>query len=81
MNMAQSKNIGLCPDCGEDVRFKKMPFIGQLITCRRCTAQLEVVRKVPVVLRLAEDAWDDDEDDIELSDSASLKQRHKKAHR
>ena len=74
MNMAQSKNIGLCPDCGEEVRFKKMPFSGQLIMCRRCSVQLEVVRKSPVVLRLAVDAWEDEED----YESPRLKQRNKK---
>ena len=63
MNMAQSKNIGLCPDCGEEVRFKKMPFVGQLITCKRCSSQLEVMRKSPVDLRLAvDDEWEDEED-------------------
>ena len=36
MTMLESKNIGLCPDCGEEVRFKKAPFVGQLVTCRRC---------------------------------------------
>jgi lysine biosynthesis protein LysW len=79
MNMAQSKNIGSCPDCGEDVRFKKLPFVGQLMTCRRCSAQLEVVRKSPVVLRLAEDAWDD-EDEYEEMESPRMNQRNKKEH-
>lgn len=79
MNMAQSKNIGLCPDCGEEVRFKKLPFVGQLITCRWCSAQIEVVRKSPIVLRLAEDAWDV-EDDFEESESPRLNQRNKKDH-
>ena len=73
MNMAQSKNIGLCPDCGEEVRFKKMPFVGQLATCRWCSAQIEVMRKAPIVLRLAEDAWEEDD----LSDSPRLKQKKK----
>ena len=63
MNMAQSKNIGLCPDCGEEVRFKKMPYVGQVVTCRRCSAQLEVIRKSPIDLRLAQDdEWESEED-------------------
>ena len=63
MNMAQSKNIGLCPDCGEEVRFKKLPFVGQTVTCRRCSAHLEVMRKSPIGLRLAEeDIWENEED-------------------
>jgi lysine biosynthesis protein LysW len=75
MNMAQSKNIGLCPDCGEEVRFKKLPFAGQLVTCKRCSAQLEVVRKAPVVLRLAEDIW---EEEIEADDIPKASQRNKR---
>lgn len=62
MNMAQSKNIGLCPDCGEDVRFKKLPYVGQRVTCRRCAVQLEVMRKSPIELRLAVAAWEDEEE-------------------
>lgn len=82
MNMAQSKNIGLCPDCGEEVRFKKMPYVGQLVTCRRCSAQLEVMRKSPVALRLAEEIWEEeiweDEVDYEEYESSRSNQRNKK---
>ena len=79
MNMAQSKNIGLCPDCGEEVRFKKLPYVGQLMTCRRCSAQLKVVRKSPVILRLAEEAWEEeDEADFEEFESPRSNQRNKK---
>ncbi len=77
MNMAQSKNIGLCPDCGEEVRFKKLPFVGQLMTCRRCSAQLEVMRKSPIELRLATDAWED-EVELEEFDLSRSNQRSKK---
>jgi len=78
MNMAQSKNIGLCPDCGEEVRFKKLPYVGQIMTCRRCSAQLEVMRKAPVVLRLAEDAWEEEEEDIDSYESPRSNQRNKR---
>ncbi|WP_420628283.1 hypothetical protein [Candidatus Leptofilum sp.] len=78
MSMAQSKNIGLCPDCGEEVRFKKFPFMGQLATCRRCSAQLEVVRKAPVALRLKTENW---EEDIEVFESPKFNQRHKRVWR
>lgn len=78
MNMAQSKNIGLCPDCGEEVRFKKVPFVGQTIVCRRCSAQLEVVRKSPVVLRLAADAWEEEIDIDEFDEAPRSSSRNKK---
>ncbi|WP_420645445.1 hypothetical protein [Candidatus Leptofilum sp.] len=77
MSMAESKNIGLCPDCGEEVRFKKFPFVGQLIACRRCSAQLEVVRKAPVALRLKTDNWEEEED-IDSFESSKYNQRHKR---
>lgn len=80
MNMAQSKNIGLCPDCGEEVRFKKLPYVGQLVTCRRCSAQLEVMRKSPIDLRLAEEVWED-EIDFEEFDSPRPNQRNNKKDR
>jgi lysine biosynthesis protein LysW len=77
MNMAQSKNIGLCPECGEEVRFKKFPYVGQLVTCRRCSAQLEVVRKSPIALRLAEEVWEEEED-FESYEAPRLNQRNKR---
>lgn len=77
MTMHESKNIGLCPDCGEEIRFKKAPFVGQLVTCRRCSTQLELVRKSPVVLRMAEEVWED-EDDFESFESPRMNQRPKK---
>lgn len=77
MNMAQSKNIGLCPECGEEVRFKKLPYVGQLMTCRRCSAQLEVVRKSPIALRLAEEVWEEEED-FESYEAPRLNQRNKR---
>lgn len=77
MSMVESKNIGLCPDCGEEVRFKKFPYVGQLVTCRRCSTQLEVVRKAPVALRLKADAWEDEEE-IDSFESTKNNQRHKR---
>lgn len=77
MEFNQFKNIGECPDCGEEVRFKKMPFVGQQITCRWCSVQLEVVRKSPVVLRLMEEKWEEEEN-FEGFDSRRSQQKEKK---
>jgi len=70
----ESKNIGECPDCGGDVRFKKTPYIGQIITCRQCNTMLEVISRFPVELDWADEQWEEDEeieeyDDYEPSDS------------
>lgn len=62
MMTAESKNIGSCPDCGAEVRFKKTPYMGQTVTCRQCDTLLEVVSRFPVALDWAEVAWEDDED-------------------
>lgn len=59
---AESKNIGTCPDCGAEVRFKKTPFVGQTTTCRQCDTLLEVISRFPVELDWAEAAWEDDDD-------------------
>ena len=56
----EPKNIAFCPDCGAEVRLKKPPYIGQLITCRHCDSVLEVVNRFPLELDWAEAAWDDD---------------------
>ncbi|HUM69811.1 MAG TPA: hypothetical protein PLK31_13310 [Chloroflexota bacterium] len=57
---AESKNITLCPDCGSEVRLRKPPYLGQLITCHHCDSVLEVVNRSPLELDWAEAAWDDD---------------------
>lgn len=45
-----SNTLGVCPDCGTQIRFKKPPVLGQVTTCRSCEAQLEVVERSPLVL-------------------------------
>ena len=66
---AESKNISECPECGAEVRFKKTPFVGQEITCRRCEAYLEVFSRFPLQLGLANVAWDEEFDEHETSKS------------
>lgn len=57
------KNIAWCPNCGGEIRFKKVPFLGQNITCRQCNTDLEVIEKSPIELDWAE--YEDDFDDYE----------------
>lgn len=68
------KNIAWCPNCGGEIRFKKVPFLGQDVTCRHCNIKLVVVEKTPVELDWAE--YDDDEyteyeDEFDEEDSHS----------
>lgn len=39
-----------CPECSADVRLRKVTQLGQLLTCRGCNAQLEVVNLAPLEL-------------------------------
>ncbi len=78
--MANSiKVIGVCPDCNSEIRFRKSPHLGQLVTCHNCQTSLEVVRRDPLELDWAFDdpfeeddeeyedleEWEDDEEDFD----------------
>lgn len=76
---AESKNIGLCPDCGGEVRFKKTPYIGQVSTCRHCDTLVEVVSRFPIELDWADSQWEEDEDfdDYEVNDSSNQRKKER----
>lgn len=63
------KVISTCPDCNSEIRFRKAPHLGQLITCHNCQTSLEVVRRNPLELDWAfEDPFDEDDDEDEYDD-------------
>lgn len=63
------KVIGLCPDCNAEIRFRKSPHLGQLITCHNCQTSLEVVRREPLELDWAfDDPFDDEDEDEDFDD-------------
>ena len=63
MNRSNVKDIGLCPDCSAEIRFRKSPHLGQTVTCHNCEVNLEVVRRAPIELDwVFEDPYDDDDD-------------------
>lgn len=70
---AETKNIAECPDCGNEVRFKKTPFLGQVTTCRNCDTLLEVVNRFPLELDWVAADWDDEVDEYESSKSERRK--------
>ena len=65
------KNIAECPECGSEIRFRKAPYMGQVIVCGHCETELEVVSLNPVELDWAyesedfldDDDWDEDEEE------------------
>jgi len=63
------KVIGLCPDCNAEIRFRKSPHLGQLVTCHNCQTSLEVVRREPLELDWAfDDPFDEEEDEYDELD-------------
>ena len=66
--MAKSsiKSISACPDCNAEIRFRKTPHLGQIVTCHNCQTNLEVVRRNPLELDWAfQDPFDEDDEDYE----------------
>ncbi len=45
-----SKNVTDCPECNAGIHLRKAPFLGQIVTCRQCRAELEVVSRQPLAL-------------------------------
>jgi len=61
--------IAFCPDCEEPIRLSVQPRAGQRITCRSCSAELEVIETSPLELDWAYDGpvddWDEEEEEEE----------------
>lgn len=70
MSKENSKIAAYCPGCDTQIRFKRQPHKGQLITCPECEDLLEVIQTGPITLDWAyddDDLWnDDDSDDSDL---------------
>ncbi|MBN1667401.1 MAG: hypothetical protein JW862_09940 [Anaerolineales bacterium] len=60
--------VAECPACGNEVRFRTKPRMGQLVTCPSCESELEVVWLDPVELDWPFDEEDDFEDDDDYYD-------------
>lgn len=71
---AESKNIAICPECSAEVRLKKIPFVGQVISCRHCDAPLEVTSRFPLELEWVSRSWED-EDDFEEGETYKTDRR------
>jgi alpha-aminoadipate carrier protein LysW len=52
-----------CIACGNEIAFREDPKMGQLVKCKRCDAELEVVWLDPIELDWPfVDDYDDDEE-------------------
>ena len=49
------KNIAQCPECGDEILFKKPPQLSQSVICRACGTYLEVIQRAPIKLNWADD--------------------------
>ncbi|HSM58564.1 MAG TPA: hypothetical protein VK879_20590 [Candidatus Sulfomarinibacteraceae bacterium] len=66
MSRNSIKVLGICPDCSSEIRFRKAPHLGQLVTCHNCETNLEVVRRDPLELDWAfQDPFEDDDEDYD----------------
>ena len=50
MAKSRKRGMGKCPSCGEYIFVGDRPRIHQLITCRSCEDQLEIIRLDPIIL-------------------------------
>lgn len=66
MSRNSIKVLGICPDCNSEIRFRKAPHLGQLVTCHNCETSLEVVRRDPLELDWAfQDPFEDDDEELD----------------
>lgn len=64
----------ICPACGSEIPFRKLPRRGHHVTCYECSSLLEVVQLAPLTLEWAfEEPFSDDD-----SYSADSRYRAKK---
>ncbi len=54
---------GICPFCKEAVELGKSAKEGDIVVCKACDAELEIVSLKPVELDWPLDDYDEDEDD------------------
>ncbi len=48
-----------CPECGGAVRFERAPIRSEVVSCRECSADLEVTATSPLRVELAPEVEED----------------------
>lgn len=59
---------GICPFCKEVVELKKTAKVGDLVVCKACDTELEIVSLKPVELDWPLDDFEDDDFDYDDDD-------------
>ncbi|MCJ7703426.1 MAG: hypothetical protein MUO62_17720 [Anaerolineales bacterium] len=61
--------VAECISCGTEITFREAPKMGQLVKCKRCEAEFEVVWLDPIELDWPFiDDEDDDEEEYDYDD-------------
>jgi lysine biosynthesis protein LysW len=70
MGKKATKALTVCLDCGAEIRFRRAPHLGQIVTCTQCDTILEVVSRNPLELdwAFADPLEDDLEGEYEYED-------------
>lgn len=55
MNKQAVRLVAACPECHAQIRFRKQPELGDLVTCPECSTMAEVIREAPIKLSWAFD--------------------------
>ncbi len=55
MNKQAVHLVASCPECHAQIRFRKQPELGDLVTCPECSTMAEVIRETPIKLSWAFD--------------------------
>jgi lysine biosynthesis protein LysW len=57
--------LGTCPECDAEVQIDEAAEKGTFVTCDECGINLEIVGLDPVELDIAEEGWDDEDEDLD----------------
>ena len=62
-------NVAKCISCDNEIRLRRPPKIGMLVTCPECGAELELIWLDPLELDWPFiDEWDEEEEELSLYD-------------
>lgn len=53
-------SFAICPSCGEEIRLRNQPRLGQEVRCPYCSTELEIVELDPAELDWPDSAAEDD---------------------
>lgn len=54
-NQKKFVNSVICPDCNEPVKLEKEIEVGEIVECKNCGSEMEVINLEPVEISLIEE--------------------------